>query len=213
VKLYGYWRSSSAWRVRIALAYKNLPYEYQAVNLLAGEQNAEPYRRQNPSGTVPMLQIEEHGKVHQLVQSVAIIELLEERHPTPALLPEEPFARARVRGFVEYINSGIQPLQNTAVTRYVGDQLHADVPAWSRHWIEKGLAVLEEWVAVQKSTFALSRTPSMADVFLVPQLYASRRFGADVSKFPNLLRVEAACQALPAFAAAHADRQPDAVKS
>lgn len=210
--LYNYWRSSSSWRVRLALELKGLPYEYRAVHLLkdGGVQNGAEYRQMNPMRTVPMLELTEGGRPHRIAQSLAIIEFLEDRHPTPPLLPREPFARALVRELSEAINSGIQPLQNLAVLQYVKATLGGDEKAWAKHWIERGLEALELRVSPNAGRYCVGDAVTLADVCLVPQLYASRRFGADVSQYPTLVKVEAALSELPAFQKAHADRQPDA---
>jgi maleylpyruvate isomerase len=213
MKLYSYWRSSSAWRVRTALAFKGLSYEYRAVNLIqnGGEQNTDEYRALNPSGTVPLLEFDEGGQTQRLSQSVAIIEFLEERFPNPPLLPNNPFLRARTRMLVEMVNSGIQPLQTTAVVLRIKNGLRADERAWAKHWNERGLAALERWVSGETQDFCVGGGLSMADVYLIPQLYSARRFGVDLSPFKKLLRIEAHCESLPAFKHAHPDQQPDAV--
>lgn len=212
MKLYNYWRSSSSWRVRIALALKGLKYEYVAVDLRAGAQHQDGYVKLNPTHTVPLLEVVEEGVTHHIHQSLAIIEYLEERHPEHPLLPRSPLERAGVREMAELINSGIQPYQNLATLKVVKNELHADEQAWARGWIQKGLAALEARVEVRGQRFCAADVPTIADACLVPQLYSARRYGVDVSAFPSLLRVEAACEALPAFQQAHADRQPDAVK-
>ncbi|SEM52308.1 maleylpyruvate isomerase [Stigmatella aurantiaca] len=213
MKLYGYWRSSCSWRVRIALNFKGLPYTYEAVHLLkdGGQQHTEAYRAVNPLRTVPTLELQEDGQVRRLAQSMAILEYLEERYPTPALLPQEPWARARCRMLAESVNSGIQPLQNTAVMQFVKGELKADERAFAAHWNVRGLTALEELVKETAGTYCIGEQVSLADLFLVPQLYGSRRYGVDLSPYPTLTRIEAACGHLPAFQAAHADRQPDAV--
>lgn len=207
MKLYGYWRSSASWRVRIALNLKGLAYEYVPVHLLreGGEQHAEAHRSRNPMRQVPVLELE--GR--QLGQSMAILEFLEERHPSPALLPADPFARARVRQLAETINSGIQPLQNLSVLQHV-KATGGDEKAWAVHWITRGMDALEAMARESAGRFLFGDQVTFADVCLVPQLYATRRFPIDVERFPTLLRIEKACAELPAFQAAHADRQPDA---
>ncbi|HEY3593171.1 MAG TPA: maleylacetoacetate isomerase, partial [Polyangiaceae bacterium] len=137
-------------------------------------------------------------------------EYLEERFPSPPLLPADPLARARVREIAEIVNSGIQPLQNLAVQRHVKHALGGDGPAFARHFVGRGLVALERMVAAIAGRFSVGDAVSLADVYLVPQLHAARRLEIDVAPFPTLLRVEGACENLPAFAAAHADKQPDA---
>jgi maleylpyruvate isomerase len=212
MKLYGYWRSSSAWRVRIALAWKRLPYEYQPVHLVrdGGEQHGAAYQAINPMEEVPTLELEDHGRTLRITQSLAIIDLLEAMAPTPPLLPQHPFLRARARQLAEIVNAGIQPLQNSGVLARVKNELHGDEAAWARHFITRGLAALE---AVSKETaevFLLGEAVSVADVCLIPQLYNARRFGVPLAAYPTLTRVEGACVVLPAFADSHPDKQPDA---
>lgn len=210
MKLYGYWRSTSTWRVRIALNLKGLEYAYQPVHLARGEQWKEAYRHVNPRNEVPVLEVEERGGVQLLAQSVAIIEYLEERHPKPALLPRDPLDRVRARQLAEMVNSGIQPLQNASVLAYVRDQLGGDDKAWARHWIGRGMTALEGVAKDTAGRFMVGDTVSIADLYLVPQLYAARRFNVPLDAVPTLLRVEAACNELPAFERAHANRQIDA---
>lgn len=213
LRLHGYWRSSCSWRVRIALNLKGLAYEYVPVHLLqdGGQQNSDAYRAKNPMRTVPMLEVLEAGAPPRyLAQSLAILEFLEERHPAPALLPQDAFLRARVRMLAEMVNSGIQPLQNLSVMQHVKG-LGQDEKAWSVHWISRGMAALQQSVQESAGRYCVGDSVSFADLCLVPQLYACRRFGVDPAAYPVLARIEAACASLPAFQAAHADRQPDAV--
>jgi len=218
MKLYDYWRSSSAWRVRIALRWKGVAYDRQAVNLIApgpagGEQHEAAYRTLNPLGQVPLLELDpaEAGgsPLRHIAQSMAILEFLEERIPTPPLLPADPVLRARARQLAEMVNAGIQPLQNLATTNYVKHQLDGDVTAWIRHFIGRGLTALEATAAPTAGAFLVGDAVSFADVYLVPQLYAARRFSVDLEGFPTLLRAESSCAPLAAFAAAHPDQQPD----
>jgi maleylpyruvate isomerase len=210
LRLYSYWRSSSAWRVRLGLALKGLAYEYRAVDLLAQEQFQPAHQARNPMAQVPVLEVEEDGRTHLLVQSMAILEWLEERHPEPALLPPDLWGRARVRALAEHVNSGTQPMQNALVLR----MLREKVPGWDREWarffIARGLAALEAAARDGAGRFAHGDAPTLADCYLVPQLYNARRFGLDLEPYPTLRRVEEACAALAPFQAAHPDRQPDA---
>lgn len=214
MKLYSYWRSTSTWRVRIALAWKGLPHEVVPVHLLngGGEQHADAFRALNASAQVPVLVLDERGAdgaPRLLSQSMAILEYLEERHPSPPLLPVDAWLRARARQLAQICVSGIQPLHNLTTINRVKEG-GADEGAWVRHFIARGLAALERTAAETTATFLVGDAPSFADVCLVPQLYAARRYSVDVAPFPSLARVEAACAALPAFQAAHADAQPDA---
>ncbi|XXF77076.1 maleylacetoacetate isomerase [Myxococcaceae bacterium GXIMD 01537] len=213
LRLYGYWRSSCTWRVRIALNFKGLEYAYTPVHLTkdGGEQNTEQYRAINPMRMVPTLEWNDSGMVRRLGQSLAIMEYLEELVPTPALLPREPLERARVRMLSEMVNSGIQPLQNLSVLQHVKGELKGDERAFAAHWNQRGLTALETAVKETAGTYCLGERVTLADVCLVPQLYGARRFGVDLTPYPVLTRIEAACNSLPAFQAAHADRQPDAV--
>ena len=210
MKLYNYWRSSASWRARIALAWKGIPYEYRAVDLArdGGEQNTAAYVAEiNPLSQVPVLELDDGRRI---AQSLAILEYLEERYPQPALLPSEPWARARARQLAEIINAGIQPFQNTPTMGYVAGTLRGDVPAWLRHFLGRGLRALEQTARETAGTFLVGSQPTFADVCLVPQLYSARRFDVPLTSFPTLVRVDATLSALPPFAQAHPDRQPDA---
>lgn len=218
MKLYDYWRSSSAWRVRIALHLKGIAYERHAVNLIApgptsGEQHAPSYTALNPLGQVPLLELDatEAGAspIRHIAQSMAILEFLDERFPAPPLLPADPLLRARARQLAEMVNAGIQPLQNLSTTEFVKHELSGDAATWCRHFVPRGLAALETTAAPTARTFLLGDTVTLADLYLVPQLYAARRFSVDLNAYPTLLRAEAACAALPAFVAAHPDQQPE----
>lgn len=210
--LRGYWRSSSSWRVRIALNWKGLSYENVPVHLVAdgGHQHGDAHRAVNPMREVPVLLADGVP----LAQSVAILEYLEEAHPTPALLPADPIARARVRQLTEIINSGIQPIQNLRVMQRLGREFGLEKPRqieWSRGWIEFGFEALNALIGEHGGQYSVGDDVSFADLCLVPQLYNARRFAVDLSAYPHLLRVEAALVGLPAFAAADPSQQPDAV--
>lgn len=209
MRLYGYWRSSSSYRVRIGLELKGVVYEQAPVHLLEGRQRAAEHVERNPMAQVPVLEIEEDGRTLFLTQSVAILEFLEERFPSPRLLPMDRMLRYEVRRAVEICNSGIQPLQNLSLLRTIKG-LGGDEQAFGREANERGLAALEDVAARAGDGFLVGGMPSLADVCLVPQLYSARRFGVDVGRFPRLLDVEARCLATDGFAAAHPDRQPDA---
>jgi maleylacetoacetate isomerase len=210
MKLYSYFRSSAAYRVRIALNLKGLPYEYVPIHLRQGEQRGEAYRALNPQGLVPVL-ADERGT---FTQSLAIIEYLDESHPDPPLLPHTAPARARVRAIAQAIACDIHPLDNTRVLQYLTRTLGVSEEAkntWYRHWIDLGFAALEARLAADPATgaFCHGASPTLADVCLVPQLANARRLPLPLTAYPTLLRIEAACTALPAFAAAAPERQPD----
>jgi len=211
IKLWSYWRSSCAYRVRIALGLKGLPFEYAAVHLLqdGGQQHRPEFVAKNPASQVPVLELDEDGEVVRLVQSIAIIEYLEERFPAPPLLPASARGRAHVRAMAELVNSGIQPLQNTSTFQELKKQGVATEP-WARHFIEKGLIALEQLAAPRAGAFLFGDSPGLADVYLVPQLYNARRWSVPLDAFPTLTRAEANAQALPAFRAAVPEAQPDA---
>jgi maleylacetoacetate isomerase len=211
MRLHGYFRSSAAYRVRIALALKGLPYDQVPVHLARGEQQAATFRALSPQGLVPIL--EDGGAT--LTQSLAIIEYLDETHPHPPLLPRTASDRARVRSLAQTIACDLHPLNNLRVLRYLADQLGADEAArsgWYRHWMAVGLTAFEQLVRDDSRTgrFCHGDAPSLADLCLIPQLYNARRFVCPVDGYPTLLRIEAACQALEPFRAAAPERQPDA---
>jgi len=212
MKLYGYWRSSCTWRVRIALAFKRLPYQQVPVHLVrdGGEQHQALHQRRNPMGQVPVLETRD-GR--HLSQSMAILEYLEENHPVPSLLPTHPVERARARQFAEMVNAGIQPLQNLTVLQRLSEVEGLDAQHWARHFIEAGLDAMERAAAGQEGDFLVGDWPTFAEVCLVPQLYNARRFGCGMSRWPRLLRAESAALGLSAFATTHPDHQPDAVKA
>jgi maleylacetoacetate isomerase len=213
LRLYSYWRSSAAYRVRIGLNLKGLKYEIAPVHLLrdGGEQHAEAFRTANPQGLVPVL---EHGQ-RNLRQSMAILEYLDEMWPEPALLPATARDRQRVRALAQLIACDVHPLNNLRVLQYFEREWHVPQPErdeWVRHWIGDGLAAFETMLSDHPSTgdFCDGHMPTLADCCLIPQLYNARRFGIDLSAYPTIQRIETACLALPAFDAARPERQPDA---
>jgi maleylpyruvate isomerase len=208
--LYGYWRSSSAYRVRIALAAKKIAYESVAINLTKGEQASPAHLARNPMGFVPCLLVD--GK--PFVESVAIIELLDDLFPEVPLFPRDPLARARVRALVEIINAGTQPLQNLRVLDRVSKEpaLRKD---WASYFIAHGLTAFEALMRASrndgtKGPFAYGDAMTAADAFLLPQLYNARRFGMDLEPYPLLRAAEAAGFATEAARAAAPENQPDA---
>ena len=212
--LYSYWRSSASWRVRTALNVKGVEYEYVAVHLVqnGGEQHSEAHARRNPMQQLPVLVIEgADGEEHTISQSLPIMELLDELLPSgPALLPRDLFLRARARQLAEIVNSGTQPLQNLGVITYVREHWGVDHKPFCQHWIAKGLAAYEASLEGVSGRFSVGDEVSVADICVVPQLYNARRFGVDVSAYPRLLAIEAACEELEAFQRSHPDQQPDA---
>ena len=209
--LHGYYRSTAAWRVRIALHLKGLTVEHRPHHLRRGEQREGSYTRLNPQGLVPALELD-GGAV--LTQSLAICEYLDETQPDPPLLPREPLARARVRAFAQAVACDIHPVQNLKVLNRLA-ALGLDQEArntWAREVIAEGLAACEALAAESGGggAFCFGEGPGLADLCLVPQLYNARRFGVDLAPMPRLLAVEAACAELPAFQAATPERQPDA---
>jgi maleylpyruvate isomerase len=211
MKLHSYWRSSCAYRVRIALGLKQLRFEYVALHLArdGGQQHTAEFAGLNPLRQVPVLEIVEEGQRALLVQSMAIIEYLEEQYPQPALLPRGAADRAHVRALAETVNSGIQPLQNTDTFSEL--RRHGvDPEPWGRHFIAKGLAALEGMAAARAGAFLFGDQVSLADVYLVPQLYNARRWQVPLAAFPTLLRADESARALPAFRDAAPEAQPDA---
>lgn len=211
MKLWSYWRSSCSYRVRIALGLKGLSYEYASLHLLrdGGAQHAPGFLELNPQRQVPVLEVEEEGQTLHLVQSIAIIEYLEECYPEPALLPKRPGERAHVRALAELVNSGIQPLQNLATFAEL-KQRGVDHEAWARTFIARGLTALEALASPRAGSFLFGNGPTLADVYAIPQLYNARRFGIALDPYPTLTRAEQNSHALPAFHAARPETQPDA---
>ncbi|SDD34659.1 maleylacetoacetate isomerase/maleylpyruvate isomerase [Paracoccus isoporae] len=212
MRFFGYFRSSSAYRCRIAFNLKGVATEFVPVNLRDGAQKQHDFRDLNPQGLVPALDTGEAV----LTQSLAIIEWLEETRPDPALLPGDPLARAHVRAFAQVIACEIHPLQNLRVLNFIKSQHGQDqdgADAWCRHWIGEGLAACEAIAASQThgGAFTFGDTPGLADICLVPQIFSADRFGLDTAPFGRLREIRAACEALPEFAQAHPARQPDAV--
>ncbi|MET3434145.1 maleylpyruvate isomerase [Herbaspirillum seropedicae] len=211
--LYSYFRSSASYRVRIALHLKGLPYETVPVHLLnqGGEQLLPAFTEINPHALVPVLA--EEG--HYLSQSLAMLELLEERHPTPSLLPGDAFQRAHIRALSLAIACDIHPLNNLRVLKYLKRELGMDDErknAWIAHWINLGFTALERQLAADttRGHFCVGDAPTMADCCLVPQIFNARRFEVDMAPYPTLCAIEQACHALPAFQQAHPAQQPDA---
>nr|WP_274615629.1 maleylacetoacetate isomerase [Sphingomonas sp. ACRSK] len=207
--MHGYWRSSAAYRVRIALNLKGLAYLQVPHDLRSGAQRHQSYTMLNPQGLVPALETSQ-GVV---TQSLAILEWLEETHPAPALLPKSARGRATVRAMTGLIACDIHPLNNLRVLTTLRSDLGADeaqVSAWIGRWITEGFGALETLVARHGGRYAFGDTPTLADCCLVPQVYSAERFGVDLSPFPRIRDCSAAALALEPVAEARPDRQPDA---
>jgi maleylpyruvate isomerase len=210
--LHAYWRSGTSYRTRIGLNLKGLSYETRPVDLLSGEQQAEPYRALDPQGLVPTLEAD--GQT--LIQSPAILEWLEERFPDPPLLPADPAGRAAVRAMAAVIGCDIHPLNNLRVLKVLRRELKADdaqLKAWESRWIADGFAALERLIAKDGGAFCFGDAPTLADCYLVPQVYSAVRFGVDLEPYPLIRAIDARARELAAVAAAHPDRQPDAKPS
>jgi maleylacetoacetate isomerase len=204
--LYDYWRSSAAYRVRIALNLKGVDYESRQVDLREDEQKSDEYRALNPQGLVPMLEIDGH----RLTQSLAIINYLDLRYSNQPLIPASAAARAHVVAMAMAIACDIHPLNNLRVLKYLKNELgHSqdEVDAWYVHWISEGLPALETLAKPQAGKFLFGDAPTGADVCLIPQLYNARRFNVPLDDYPTLLRADENANKIEAFAAAHPDRQ------
>lgn len=211
--LYSYFRSSASFRVRIALYLKEVPFEYRPIHLLknGGEQHSKGYLHLNPIGQVPSF-------VHNnqtLGQSMAIINYIDQQWSAPPFFPKDPWRHAQIIEVCELINSGIQPLQNLGVTQRLKSQLQAsdqDVKKWNHFWISKGLEAIENRIEPTADHFSFGKTVTAADLFIIPQVFSSTRFGVDMNKYPCLSRVNKNCMELEAFQQAAPNFQPDAPK-
>ncbi len=213
IHFYGYFRSSCAYRCRIAFNLKGVAHDFTSVHLRrnGGEQHAPDFKAINPQGLVPSITDGDF----QLNQSMAIVEWLDETHPEPPFLPDTPNERAKVRAFAQMIACDIHPLQNLRVLLYLKNELGQDdaaKDAWLQRWLGDGLQACDAYIAREgtESTFCFGDTPGLAEICLVPQVFSAHRFGVDLSNMPNVTRVYDACQALPAFADAAPSKQPDA---
>jgi maleylpyruvate isomerase len=212
MKLYTYFRSSAAYRVRIALNLKGLAYDAAPIHLLrnGGEQLTDAYRAINPSALLPTL--DDNGAL--LGQSLAIIEYLEETHPQTPLLPPDALGRARVRSLALTVAADTHPLGNLRVLKYLKGELGVSEEVkleWQQHWLRIGLATLEAELANDPRTgrYCHGDTPTLADCCLVPQVFSAQRFQVDMTPYPTVMRIHAACSGLPAFQQAHPSQQPD----
>lgn len=210
MRLYTYFRSSAAWRVRIALNLKGIAHDLVPVHLVrgGGEQNRPDYRAVNPQGRVPALRLDD-GRV--IGQSLAIVEYIEETWPDPPLLPADPVARAKVRAVAMVVACDIHPPNNSGTLKQLRERFGADqtaIDGWYAHWIGEGFRAIE--ALIRPAPFAFGAAPTLADLCIVPQVYNARRFKVPLDEFPNILAVDEACAGLPAFAVARPENQPDA---
>jgi maleylacetoacetate isomerase len=206
VILYDYYRSSACYRVRIALNLKGVDYETRPINLAEGDQKSAEYRDLNPQGLVPMLEVDGH----RLTQSLAIINYLDIRYPTPPLIPAAALERAHVVAMAMTVACDIHPLNNLRVLKYLKNELgqpQEEIDRWYAHWIREGLQALEAMAKPKAGKFLFGDAPTGADVCLVPQLYNARRFNVPIDDFETLLRAEENANRIKGFAAAHPDRQ------
>ena len=214
MKLYGYWRSTAAYRVRIALALKNINHDQASIDLVkgGGEQHQPLYREINPQGLVPALEID--GQI--ITQSMAILEYLEEQYPEPSILSPDPFLKSQIRAFAQSIACDIHPLNNLRVLQYlkaelaVADQQKSD---WYLFWVAEGFKALERTIdeADNQFAFCFGEQPSMADICLIPQIYNAHRFHCPIEDYPNLRRINENCLKLDSFIRAMPENQADAV--
>jgi len=210
MKLYGYWRSSASYRVRIALGLKGIEVKHHAVDLKSGEQLSDDHRALNPQPFVPILELEDGTK---LTQSLAIIEYLEETFPAPALLPQDPVLRARIRAAAQVITADIAPIQNLRVLKLIRAEHGQDdegVRSWAAHWIAEGLTSLERIARESDFTYLLTDEPGYFECCLVPQIYNARRFSVNLDAFSKLMAIYEMAQNHSAFAMAAPEKQHDA---
>ncbi len=213
MKLYSYYRSSAAYRVRIALALKGLSYRTMAIDLSRGAQRSDDYLATNPQGLVPALELDD-GRL--LTQSLAILEWLNEAHPEPAFYADDGFLRATQRSLVQHIACDIHPLNNLRILRYLKGELEQPedaVSSWYAHWVRRGFDSLEEAIANFDAPFSMGSRPGMVEVMVIPQVYNARRFNVPIEDYEHLLELDARCQELDAFRSAHPSAQPDAPES
>lgn len=215
MELYGYWRSSASYRVRIALALKGLEYQYRAVHLLnnGGEQKEATYTALNPAQLVPTLSVTVAGETVHLHQSLAIIEYLDATYPQARLIPEQPLAAATVRALALDMAADLQPITNLRVLQYLtGTLQQADgaKTAWIGHWVHRAFSAFEQRLTVTAGQYCVGDTISLADVCLMPQVYNAQRFGVDLSAYPHIQAIAARLAEHPAFIAAAPEQQPDA---
>jgi maleylacetoacetate isomerase len=211
LSLYSFWRSSCSWRVRLVLHYKDIPFEYKPMHLIrqGNQELKDDFKKLNPMERIPVLLFEKNSQNNILVESTAICEFLEEEFPEKSLLPKDPVLRAKARAICSEIACGIQPFQNLTLLLSLEKQgvVKED---WAREYIIKGLIAVDKMVAEVRGKYCIGDEVTMADIFLVPQLYNARRYNADLTLFPNLIEIETNLGELNAFKNAHPDKQPDA---
>ena len=209
MKLYTYYRSSAAYRVRIAMNLKGITYTSEAISLLEGSQKSADYLRTNPQGLIPALELE-NGNI--ISQSTAILEYLEETQAGPALLPADPFKRSQVRSVVNHIACDIHPLNNLRILKYLPQKLNADkeqVAQWYAQWVNSGFSSIEAVLREGNGQFCFFDAAGMADCYLIPQVYNALRFNVDLAPYPAIMSVYTHCNSLDAFYNAHPDQQAD----
>jgi maleylacetoacetate isomerase len=210
MKLHGYWRSSTSYRVRIALALKGVEVEHVAVNLREGEQGCAEHKSRNPQAFVPVLELEDGT---ELTQSLAIMDYLDATFREPALMPRDPILRSKILSASLIIASDVSPIQNLSVLKYLraeygqGDE---GVTQWVHHWITRGFDALETVAKTSDTTFLFTETPMFFECCLIPQIYNARRYGVEMTAYPRLSAIETRCQALPPFEQARPETQHDA---
>ena len=210
MKLHGYWRSSASYRVRIALALKDVEVEHVAVNLREGAQGQPEHRARNPQGFVPVLELEDGT---ELTQSLAIMDYLDTTFREPALMPRDPILRSKILSASLIISSDISPIQNLSVLKYLRAEFGQDdagVTQWVQHWITRGFEALERIASETDTPYLLTESPMFFECCLIPQVYNARRFGVDMDAFPHLSAIDARCLDLPAFQQAAPENQHDA---
>lgn len=213
MKLYGYWRSSTSYRVRIALAMKGVEVEHIAVNLREGEQASAAHRARQPQGLVPVLELEDGT---QLTQSLAIMDYLDATFREPAFMPRDPILRSKILSASLVIASDVSPIQNLSVLKYLRAEYGQDddgVTAFVQHWITRGFDALETTAETSDTAFLFTDSPMFFECCLIPQIYNARRYGVDMTAYPRLSAIEARCQALPPFQQARPENQHDATET
>lgn len=211
--LYGYWRSSASYRLRIALNMKGVHYRYIPVNLVKAEHRSPEHLVRNPQGYVPVLELED-GTC--LTQSLAVMDYLDATFDAPEFMPRDAILRSKILSAALTVAADIAPIQNSSVLNYVRSELGQEddgVKEWARHWIAKGFSALETIASTRSTTFLYTDKPAFFEICLIPQIYNARRFGVDMTAFSALSEIDATCRAMPVFAQAAPERQSDAPKS